>query len=472
MKPRIRRYWIGAPLAVLLLAAGAVLATSQFTSAERSAAPESASGDCVKIPQPPLGDLAGLPIAPDSERVDLCVPSFSNPTEITNPLFPVSDVPSSLQLGTVDGLPFRAEVILLPDTKVIRWNGQRIETRVSQYSAYLDGRIHEVALDFYAQADDGSVWYFGEDVFNYEDGVVADLDGTWLAGKDGPAAMIMPANPQVGDVYRPENAPGFVFEQVVVQAIGETVTGGPRGPVSGAIRVEELHMDGGTEEKTFAPGYGEFTTGSGSNIETVALAVATDALSSPTPVALQTLHSGAGDIFAAGDCGSASATLVTMTSAWAAFQAAGGVPPLLQAQMTDTLGALTAAVAACNPAAMQNAALDTAQASLDLQLRHRPPTEIDLARLDLWVQQLLVDAEAADAGAVAGDATTLEWLRDRVRHTVDPSDARLVDKQLRTIRSAADAEDFAKAADAAEALRDVLADIESEDAASLEVADD
>jgi hypothetical protein len=29
---------------------------------------------------------------------------------------------------------------------------------LSQYLAYLDGRITEVALDRYAQADDGSVW--------------------------------------------------------------------------------------------------------------------------------------------------------------------------------------------------------------------------------------------------------------------------------------------------------------------------
>ena len=30
-----------------------------------------------------------LPVAPDNERVDLDVPTFSNPTVITNPLFPI-----------------------------------------------------------------------------------------------------------------------------------------------------------------------------------------------------------------------------------------------------------------------------------------------------------------------------------------------------------------------------------------------
>ena len=187
--------------------------------------------------------VRGLPVAPESERVDLAAPTFSDPTNVTNPLFPVSRQESVLLLGRVDGQPFRTEVTLLPETRIIAWQGQQVETLVSQYVAYLGGRIHEVAYDFYAQDDDGAVWYFGEDVFNFEDGVIADTHGTWLAGKDGPAAMIMPADPQVGDVYRPENIPGFVFEEVTVKAVGRTLDG-PLGPVEGGLVIEELHMDG------------------------------------------------------------------------------------------------------------------------------------------------------------------------------------------------------------------------------------
>ena len=50
--------------------------------------------------------------------------------------------------------------------------------------------------------------------------VVADRDGIWLAGRDGPAAMIMPAMAKVGDVFRPENICGVVFEEVTVQSVG------------------------------------------------------------------------------------------------------------------------------------------------------------------------------------------------------------------------------------------------------------
>ena len=71
--------------------------------------------------------------------------------------------------------------------------------------------------------------------------------------------MIMPADPKVGNAYRPENIAGLVFEEVTVKEVGKTVAG-PRGPIHGAIVTRELHDDGSFEEKVFAPGYGEFFT--------------------------------------------------------------------------------------------------------------------------------------------------------------------------------------------------------------------
>ncbi|MEQ1882583.1 MAG: hypothetical protein ABL878_16620, partial [Burkholderiales bacterium] len=154
-----------------------------------------------------------LPLAPESARVDLKNPVFTKPLAITNPLFPIAGMQQVIQLGEdEEGKPKRVEFTLLPETKVIDWRGQKIETRVVQFLAFLDGEIDEVALDFHAQADDGAVWYFGEDVFNYGDGIIADHEGTWLTGRDGAPAMIMPANPKVGDVYRPEDVRNVVFE--------------------------------------------------------------------------------------------------------------------------------------------------------------------------------------------------------------------------------------------------------------------
>jgi hypothetical protein len=191
---------------VASLAAGLALAAILVAGCRESHSPE-------RIQQATRAELeaAGLenlPLAPAAKRVDLEMPSFSNPTEITNPLFPISKLQSAVLTGHVEGKRFKTETTLLPQTRIIEWPGGRsVETLISQYVAYLGGDLEEVALDYYAQADDGSVWYFGEDVFNFRDGVIADTEGTWLAGREGPAAMIMPAKPKVGDVYRSETSP-------------------------------------------------------------------------------------------------------------------------------------------------------------------------------------------------------------------------------------------------------------------------
>ena len=436
-----------------------VVAVALVTGACGNASPTSATATtAVNATTQPCGTVSGVGCAPEGERIDLTQPSFSNPAQVINPLHPTSNLHSAILLGNVEGVPFRVEVTLLPGNKIINWNGGQVAALESQYVAFLDGRIQEVALDWYAQADDGSVWYLGEDVFNYEDGVVADTDGTWQAGRDGPAAMIMPAAPQVGDVYRPENIPGLVFEEVAVKSIGLTVAG-PQGPVAGAIAIQELHMDGSHEDKTFAPGYGEFSTGNGSDLEAVALAVPTDALSGPAPSELETLSGGAVNIFDTAqseDWDGVAVSLGAMTTAWEAYRA-NSVPPMLDAQMSDALASLAGAVDTHNSAEASQAALDVAGASLDFQLRYRPPTEIDAARFGLWVQQVSIDVAADDSASVKGDVATLEWIQGRFAHTLDSAVVSDVDALLDDLRAAADAENLAAAADAATRLRKILA---------------
>lgn len=401
-------------------------------------------------------DEAGnpLPLAPESARVDRATPMFSNPKNVTNPLFPIARLDRALLLGNVNGVPLRVETTLLAQPQTIEVAGKKIETLVSQYVAWIGGRIEEVAIDLYAQADDGSVWYFGEDVFNYENGVISDTEGTWHAGEDRPPAMIMPGSPKVGDVFRPENICGLVFEEVTVKTIGMTVPG-PRGPVQGAMVAEELHMDGSRENKIFAPDYGEFSSGSGANLEAIALAVPTDAQPAPVPAPVRTLTSGALTVFdaaLAGDWSSASATVSAMNSAWNSFRS-GGVPPLLEPPMRIALAALTAAVSARQTAAARQAAVEVHRAGLDFELRHRPRSEIDLALLDNWARQLLVDLAAGNRVHAVGSVASLRWIRDRLVHDLTGVEARLIDTELGNLRMAAQAGDSARAAAAAAGLR-------------------
>jgi hypothetical protein len=413
--------------AVLLVAAGCSngdgTAGREPTGESATAAGQWACDTSVQmeVPQPSPAQLeaAGLdelPVAQEGDRVDVKAPAFSDPTTVTNPLFPISELHSALLNGTVEGKPFRTETTLLPDTRVIEWSpGQCVKVLVSQYVAYLDGRIEEVALDFYAQADDGSVWYFGEDVFNYDGGAVADLSGTWLAGKEGPAAMIMPAEPAVGDVNRPENIPGLVFEEVAVAETGKTVDG-PRGAIHGAMVGSELHDDGSHSDKVFAPGYGEFYSAHEGDVEALALAVPTDSIEGGVPADLDTMLSETETAFDAAvskTWNDAAEAGRIIAAAWATYRDSP-VPPLLVEPTDRALTALDQAVRARDQLGTEHAALDVRLAVLDQQLQFRPPADIDLARFDLWAQQVLVDVAADDFEATSGDTATLEWIRDRI----------------------------------------------------------
>jgi hypothetical protein len=432
---------------------------------EASAAPTT-------LPQPTRAQfvaagLGKLPVASQSARIDVSAPTFSNPTRITNPLFPISDLHSAVFSGRVEGKPFHTETTLLPETRLIEWApGQVVETRISQYFAYIEGRIEEVALDYYAQADDGSVWYFGEDLFDYDvGGLVDSTEGNWLAGRDGPPAMIMPGHPKVGEVHRAENIPGTAFEEITVKTVDKTVNG-PARPVKGALVESELHDDGARSDKIFAPGYGEFFTGEkNGDVEAMALAVPTDALNGPPPPDLEALSGAADETFhavQAGNWNAAGAGADRATSAWDAYRR-GQVPPRLASEMRRALDALAPAIRARDRAQAGNAAIDVAQSALDFELRYRPPAEIDRARFELWARQVLVDAAADDLGGVRGDVTTMEWIRDRFAHTLAKADLTRIDAQLVALRDPVTNEsmDLGSAAIEAARLRDTLAGLNS-----------
>ncbi len=125
-------------------------------------------------------------------------PVFSKPLEITNPYYPVSPISQTISIGTEDGKSARVEVTLLPDTKTISWAGGTTQVRISQFVDYSADQLVEIANDYFAQADNGDVYYFGEDVANYEDGQVNDHEGTLAGGKGRRAACADHAGPSSG----------------------------------------------------------------------------------------------------------------------------------------------------------------------------------------------------------------------------------------------------------------------------------
>jgi hypothetical protein len=134
------------------------------------------------------------------------------------------------------------------------------------------------------------------------------------------------------------------------------------------------------------------------------------------------------------------------------------VPPRLVQPTDDALGALSRAVTARDLLEARHNALDLTLAVLDLQLQFRPPAEIDRARFDLWVQQVLVDAVAGDLDATSGDVAALEWVRDRIVRDLDSVVATRIDADLAELRSAVADDDLEAATATATGLREVLAE--------------
>jgi len=264
--------------------------------------------------------------------------------------------------------------------------------------------------------------------------------------------MIMPGDPQVGQAFRPEQIPGIVFEEVTITEVGVTVDG-PFGPVEGAIVGSELHLDGTTSEKIFAPGYGEFFSAHEGDIEGLSLAAPTnnDPAAPPELAELITGTWGLVESARLADWEAVDATLERITADWDTVTA-GPTPVLVADIMTTSLATLTEAVTAQDPGAVVNAAVDVAESALDIQLRYRPTAAVDVERFHLHSQQLRIDAAAGDSAGVASEVATMEWIQDRIAGTLTADEFIAVDGELAQLRTASNTGNLAGAADQAARL--------------------
>jgi hypothetical protein len=182
---------------------------------------------------------------------------FSHSTVVNNPYLPLSELKQDVFEGTEDGKKVRVERTAKPDMhKTFKIGDMTVEALVLEDRAYIGGQLEEVALDYYAQDDEGTVYYLGEDVDEYKDGKIDNHEGSWLAGKDCPAPGVMfPAHPKVGVKWRPEDVSRTIGEQDEIVAVDEAVTV-PAGTYKGCIKVKEVLADGKVEYKYYAKGVG------------------------------------------------------------------------------------------------------------------------------------------------------------------------------------------------------------------------
>lgn len=143
-------------------------------------------------------------------------------TTITNRYFtlPVGKK-MTFEATTETGALERIEIEILRETK----NIEGVETVVYLDKVYNDGQLVEETRDYLAQHENGDVWYFGEDVNNFENGQLKDHDGSFLHGRDGAKAGIwMKAEQRIGDSYRQEYYLGKAEDMRDTVATGLTVT--------------------------------------------------------------------------------------------------------------------------------------------------------------------------------------------------------------------------------------------------------
>ncbi|HEV8573623.1 MAG TPA: hypothetical protein VGR43_02840 [Dehalococcoidia bacterium] len=121
---------------------------------------------------------------------------------------------------TEDGLE-RVEIEIESET----FNILDVETLIYRDRVYVEGVLVEDTRDYLAQDKEGNVWYFGEEVDNYENGVLKDHSGSFIAGEDGAKPGIwMKAEQIIGDSYRQEYYPGEAEDIRDVVAVDQTVT--------------------------------------------------------------------------------------------------------------------------------------------------------------------------------------------------------------------------------------------------------
>lgn len=183
-------------------------------------------------------------------------PKFSHPTRITNRHLPLGKLHRDVLEGIDHGHKVRVVRTSLPGAHALYVGGKRVAAKVVEDKEFKDGKLTEITRDYFAQSDEGSVYYLGEDVDQYRDGQIVAHDGAWLSDKNGAkAAVVMPAHLKVGSRFRSEDAPKNTREVDLVVSTSETVKV-PAGVFKRCIKIREVASDGDVEFKYYAPGIG------------------------------------------------------------------------------------------------------------------------------------------------------------------------------------------------------------------------
>jgi hypothetical protein len=171
-------------------------------------------------------------------------------TKLDNEYFPLKPGTTFVYEGGAE----RGEMTVTHNTKKV----MGVECVVVDDRGYEAGKLIEKTYDWFAQDKQGTVWYFGEDTKEYENGEVVSTKGSWEAGVDGAKpGIIMPSDPKVGHSYHQEYYPGEAMDMARVLSSNASVTL-PYGSFDHVLETREWTplQPGFSEKKYYVRGVG------------------------------------------------------------------------------------------------------------------------------------------------------------------------------------------------------------------------
>jgi len=185
---------------------------------------------------------------------------------ITNPYLPISKFHRTVLKGVDTGQHLRIVRTLQHRKKAFTYQGRAVKAAVVKdvVTNVKAGRVIERTIDYFAQDEAGTVYYFGEDVNEYPRHGPVSHEGQWRLGRDtNTPGVLMPAHPKLGDSFKAEAVPQVTHEtdHVVAAGMTENVAGHTYRHV---IKVREnAGPPPEVEFKTYSPGTGVITEANG-----------------------------------------------------------------------------------------------------------------------------------------------------------------------------------------------------------------
>ena len=196
-----------------------------------------------------------LPMLDESYHPDVSPGNFLTSMEVTNPYFRFEDGKTYVYEGQTENGLEHIEVNLLPTTKEV----MGIKCIVVNDKVWYNDKLVRDAQSWYAQDNDGNVFYFGEMVSNYRvDGSLKDHSGSWEAGTDrAQPGVVMLANPEIGKMYRVKYYLNIAEDKASIAELSVTVTV-PFDSYIGCLKTKNWTdlQPGVIKDRFYAPGVG------------------------------------------------------------------------------------------------------------------------------------------------------------------------------------------------------------------------